>query len=371
MDLFGADKKLKALQAEKENLQRIFDQSNDPLLVIDVADGRIHQANPRAAELLGRPLDELKRSSLFQLHPQELIHKSAETIADAWEKGGLVYRDLPLLTASGGLIPVESSARVTSYDGRPSIIVSFRDIREQLRMEEEIQAKNRELERLNHQVRELFGRYVSGAVRDAILEAGGQELEGREVAVSVLFCDLRGFTALSEGLGARGTVRMLNAYFTEMVGAITRHHGVVDKFIGDAVMAIFGAPIPNEAHADFACEAALEMLQSLEGFNRANAASGAEAVSPLLKIGIGIATGAVIAGNLGSKERLEYTVVGPTVNLASRLESLTKEKGSVVLVSPETWQAAQSRFEWKEFPDTSIRGISRPISVYGLVGKRA
>jgi PAS domain S-box-containing protein len=358
--------RLKALRAEKENFETICEQANDALLVIDVADGRIHKANRRAAEMLGHSKAELEAGTLFQLHPPEFMHKSAELIADAWEKGGLVYRDLPLLTKSGELIPVESSARVAAYAGRPVIIIYARDITETLRLEEEVRAKGAELERLNHQIRELFGKYVSHEVRDTILGAGDEVLAGREVEVTVLFCDLRGFTALSETLGAQGTVQMLNAYFTEMVGAIQKHHGTIDKFIGDAVMAVFGAPVANEAHAAFACEAALEMRAALRRFNAAQASRyGAD-----LKIGVGLATGKVIAGNLGSQERVEYTVVGPTVNLASRLESLTKEKGMTVLCDQATFDAAKSRFEWQEFPGTAIRGVSETISVYGLAGKK-
>ena len=352
--------------AEKANFESICQQANDPLLVIDVADGRIHRANPKAAEMLGYPLPALEKLTLFQLHPPELLQKSAEVIAEAWERKGLVYRDLPLLSSSGELIPVESSARVGAYAGRPAIILYARDIRSTLKLEEEVRSKNAELERLNHQIRELFGRYVSHDVRDTILQAGDEALQGREVEVTVLFCDLRGFTAMSEKLGAQGTVEMLNAYFTEMVGAIQLHHGSVDKFIGDAVMAVFGAPMPNEAHAAFACEAALEMKQALKRFNdqHAQKLAGGE-----VKIGIGLATGKVIAGNLGSAQRLEYTVVGPTVNLASRLESLTKEKGTPILACHATFEETQSRYVWQEFPGTEIRGVSQPVRVHGLLGR--
>jgi adenylate cyclase len=245
-------------------------------------------------------------------------------------------------------------------------VIYARDIRRQLALEEEVRAKNTELERLHRQTRELFGRYVSQEVRDTILASGDDALAGREVPVTVLFCDLRGFTALSEGLGAKGTVEMLNAYFTEMVSAIRANHGTVDKFIGDAVMAVFGAPVADEAHAERACDAALAMLRALEKFNTEQAPRLA---GKALKIGIGLATGTVIAGNLGSSERLEYTVVGPVVNLASRLESLTKEKGAVILACHDTYEHTKSRFRWKAFPDTEIRGVSVPVAVYGLEGK--
>jgi PAS domain S-box-containing protein len=354
------------IETEKANFEAICQQSNDPLLVIDVADGRVHKANQQAARLLGWTVPELEARTLFQLHPPELIERSAEIIADAWEKGGLVYRELPLLTKDGGLLPVESSAKVGQYAGRPAIIIYARDIRPQLALEEQIQAKNAELERLNNQVRELFGRYVSTEVRDTILASGDSVLEGREAEITVLFCDLRGFTALSEKLGAKGTVEMLNAYFTEMVGAIRANHGTVDKFIGDAVMAVFGAPVATEAHAEYACDAALAMLRALDRFNAEQAPRLAGAP---LKIGVGLATGKVIVGNLGSSERLEYTVVGPTVNLASRLESLTKEKKTAVLACHKTYEDTKSRFRWKAFEGVEIRGVSEPVSVYGLEGR--
>jgi adenylate cyclase len=261
---------------------------------------------------------------------------------------------------------VESSARVGEYAGRPVIVIYARDIRRQLALEEEVRAKNAELERLHNQTRELFGRYVSQEVRDTILASGDDALAGREVPVTVLFCDLRGFTALSEGLGAKGTVEMLNAYFTEMVTAIRANHGTVDKFIGDAVMAVFGAPVADEAHAERACDASLAMLRALEKFN---AEQAPRLAGKPLKIGIGLATGNVIAGNLGSAERLEYTVVGPVVNLASRLESLTKEKGAVILACHDTHEFTKSRFRWKDLGAIPVRGVSEPVTIYGLEGK--
>lgn len=365
---FRERKRVTKLSRERENYESLCRQANDALLVIDVADGKVLMANARAAELLEYELPELEASSLFQLHPPELIQRSAEIIADAWEQKGLVYRDLPLLTRTGKLLPVESSAKVMSFAGRPAVMIYARDIRQTLALEEAVHEKNTELERLNHQIRELFGRYVSHEVRDTILQAGDDALAGKEVDCTILFCDLRGFTALSEKLGAHGTVRMLNAYFTEMVGAIQAHHGTVDKFIGDAVMAVFGVPTPNEAHADFACQAALAMKAALVRFN---AQFAQDLAGGDLKIGIGLASGKVIAGNLGSAQRLEYTVVGPTVNLASRLESLTKEKGELILASPETQALTQSRYIWHPIPGVEIRGVSQAQTIYGLREEKA
>ena len=147
------------------------------------------------------------------------------------------------------------------------------------------------------------------------------QLGGEEKEISILFTDLRGFTSLSENRAPGDVLDFLNEYLTRMTAVIDRHGGVVDKYIGDAIMALFGAPLELPDHATRAVACALEMIEELEQCNNAFHARG----WPQLAMGVGVHTGKVVVGNMGSKDRLNYTAIGDGVNLASRLESATKE----------------------------------------------
>jgi adenylate cyclase len=210
--------------------------------------------------------------------------------------------------------------------------------------------------RQGERLRELFGLYVSSEVAQAALETGAG-LGGTLVDCSVMFSDIRDFTTLSEQLPPRRLVELINRYMTAMVSVIVRHGGVVTRFGGDSILAVFGSPLnPMSDHADRAVRTALGMRQALAAFNQAETA----ARRPTLEAGIGIASGPVIAGNVGGKERIEYTVMGEAVNLAARLEDKTKDTGFPILVSDETYQAL------KEAPD---RG-ARPLTDVQIKGKR-
>jgi PAS domain S-box-containing protein len=352
----------RSLGRTEQNLgaaRRICDLANDAVLVADIVEGRILHANPAAGELLGQDAAALRGRKLPDLHPRHLVGRSAEIVADVWEKKGLVYSDLPFVRGDGELVDVEVSARVIEYGGGPAILLYARDIRERRRLETQVRAQNAELVRLNQRISDLFGRYVSGEVRDAIL-AGEGMLGGEEREVSVLFCDLRDFTAMSASTEPQALVAMLNRYFTCMVRAIRDHHGVVDKFIGDAIMAVFGAPWPDESHALNAVAAARAMLRELETFNAEQRARGL----PPFRLGVGIAAGKVVAGNLGSEQRMEYTVVGDTVNLASRIEALTKTLGVPVLMNDEAARMAGGHQRLREFPDVAVRGLKKTLSLF-------
>lgn len=140
------DQELGKLSKANVNYQSIIDQANDAMLVIDIVDGRVHQSNPSAAQMLGYSQEQLTRKTLFDLHPKEYLDKSSRIVADVWEKGGLIYKDVPFVTASGELLPVECSAKVAPFAGRPAIVIYARDIRERLRMEREIQQQNEIIE---------------------------------------------------------------------------------------------------------------------------------------------------------------------------------------------------------------------------------
>jgi adenylate cyclase len=212
--------------------------------------------------------------------------------------------------------------------------------------------------RERERIRETFGRYVSPEVRDEILAAdttGGQMRE-----VTILFSDLRDFTPWVESNPPDRVVRDLNAYFTLMEDAIRAHGGLVVQFIGDEIEAVFGAPVAEPRHADHALAAALEMRRRLAAWNDARRASGAVA----LRHGIGVHTGEVLAASIGSPERLSYALVGDPVNLASRIQGLTKEVGGDVLVSGETVRRLKERFALEALPAVRVKGRSADVEVY-------
>jgi class 3 adenylate cyclase len=215
--------------------------------------------------------------------------------------------------------------------------------------------------REREQLRETFGKYVSEEIRDEIL-AGRVALEGQLREATILFADLRDFTPWVEASDPREVVRDLNAYFTEMETAIRAHGGLVLQYIGDEIEAVFGAPVARAGHAAQAVRAAVEMRARLADWNAARARTG----RPPLRNGIGIHTGVVLAGSIGSADRLSYALVGDPVNLASRLQSLTKELGADVLVSGTTRARLDGGVALVPLPAVKVKGRTAEVEVYAL-----
>ncbi|PYN99404.1 MAG: hypothetical protein DMD91_12790 [Candidatus Rokuibacteriota bacterium] len=210
-------------------------------------------------------------------------------------------------------------------------------------------------------IKETFGKYVTEEIRDEIL-AGRLALEGELREVTILFSDLRDFTTWVEASDPRDVVRDLNAYFTEMEAAIRGHGGLVLQYIGDEIEAVFGAPVAQSGHAERAVEAAREMRERLAVWNAGRERAG----RPPLRHGIGVHTGLVVAGNIGSSERLSYALVGDPVNLASRLQGLTKELHADVLVSGTTSARVSGRLPLMPLPAVRVKGRSAEVEVYAL-----
>ncbi|MEK6815738.1 MAG: adenylate/guanylate cyclase domain-containing protein [Nitrospirota bacterium] len=212
-------------------------------------------------------------------------------------------------------------------------------------------------------VRDLLGKVVSSAVAEELLSKA-IELGGEEREVTILFSDLRDFTGLCEGRSPKDILSLLNAYLTRISAVIDENGGVVDKFVGDAVMALYGAPLRHGDDAERAVRTALGMLEALDGLN----AESREGGLPTLSMGIGINTAVVVAGNMGAPTRLNYTVIGDGVNLASRLEGLCKRYGVAVVVS-ETTRALAPGLEFRELDRVRVKGKSEPVTIYEPLGE--
>jgi adenylate cyclase len=214
-------------------------------------------------------------------------------------------------------------------------------------------------------VRDLLDKNVSPEVA-AQLMRDGAALGGEEREVTVLFADLRGFTPLSETLPPREVLTLLNRYLDRMSAEIERHGGVIDKFIGDEIMALFGAPVGHGDDADRALAAALGMETALAQLNREFAAEG----RPPLAIGIGINTAHVVAGNMGSHRRLNYSVIGDGVNVAARLQTLTRtpEYRASILVSAATLRAVRGTYRTRSLGDVTVKGRTEPVTLFALDG---
>jgi adenylate cyclase len=213
-------------------------------------------------------------------------------------------------------------------------------------------------------VKSTMSRYMSREVVERLLSGGDSVLGGNAQEVTVLFSDVRKFTTIAEQAGARETVAMLNEYLTEMVDVVLTHGGVLDKYIGDAIMALFGVPFRGENDADNAMAVALDMMSTLDSFNAKRKAMGGNP----FEIGIGLNTGEIMAGNIGSPKRMEYTVIGDNVNLAARLESATKQYGVKILTSQMTLDALKKKPITRTVDLVKVRGKSQPVAVYEAIG---
>ena len=210
--------------------------------------------------------------------------------------------------------------------------------------------------------RDSFARYLSRDVMAKVL-SDAPSLRGEHREVSILFSDLRGFTTLSERMQPEQIAAHLNEYFEAMTAAIFAHRGMINDFVGDAVMAVFGAPVDDADHAWNALQSALAMNRALAALNERWQAAGL----PSLRMGIGIHTGPVFAGNVGGRERIKYTVIGDPVNVASRVEGLNKELGTTVLITEETLAAIGDRVRVRDCGPIAVKGRVEKVRVFEVL----
>ena len=210
--------------------------------------------------------------------------------------------------------------------------------------------------------RDSFARYLSRDVMARVL-SDAPSLRGEHREVSILFSDLRGFTTLSEQMEPERIAAHLNEYFDAMTSAIFAHRGMINDFVGDAVMAVFGAPVADAEHAWHAVQSARDMDRALGALNRRWDAAGL----PRLRMGIGIHTGAVFAGNVGGRDRIKYTVIGDPVNVASRVEGLNKELGTTILITEETLAAVGDRVRARDCGPQAVKGRVEKVRVFEVL----
>lgn len=215
-------------------------------------------------------------------------------------------------------------------------------------------------ERDKRQIRETFGKYLSPKVVDQ-LASNPPELGGVDKELTVFFSDIRGFTSLSETMSPQELVNHLNIYLSAMTDLTIEYSGTLDKYIGDAIMCFWGAPLPLVNHAELACKCALRQMQVLDDLNQ----NWPE--TKRIKIGIGINSGIMTVGNMGSKQRMNYTLMGDNVNLCSRLEATNKEYGTGIIISEYTYAYVKDKFVVRELDNIRVKGKNKPVLIYELV----
>jgi adenylate cyclase len=265
-------------------------------------------------------------------------------------------RDIPIVMMSS-VDEVDSVARCIEMGAEDYLFKPINPILLRARV-----AASLEKKRLRDQQKELFRKFATPEVAEDLL-ATGFALGGKYVDATVMFSDIRSFTGLAESLPPAETIDLLNSYYTLMFDAIGGQGGIVNQIQGDGLMALFGAPLPYADHAERAVGAALEMLELVAGFNREQVAQG----KPEIRIGVGIASGQVIAGYTGTERRVTYTCVGDTVNVAAHLEAHTKVLGQPILINERTRVGLSSAIRVQDHGSVQFKTRAQRVQVYSIV----
>ena len=265
-------------------------------------------------------------------------------------------RDIPVVIMSS-IEEVDSVARCIEMGAEDYLFKPVNAVLLRARV-----AASLEKKRLRDQQRELFRKFATAEVAEELL-ATGFALGGKHVDATVMFSDIRSFTSLVESRGPAETIDLLSSYYTLMFDAIGGQGGIVNQMVGDGLMALFGAPLPHADHAERAVRAGLEMLELMADFDREQTAQG----KPEIRIGIGIASGQVIAGYTGTQRRVTYTCVGDTVNLAAHLEAHTKVLGQPILIEEHTRAGLSSAIRVVDHGPVQFKTRAQPVRVYAVV----
>ncbi|MDH4381788.1 MAG: GAF domain-containing protein [Gammaproteobacteria bacterium] len=296
---------------------------------------------------------------LLRVRPDEIVHRAAAecfTGANAWllEKLKRVAETEGTETTVDASLVVGDEVLSVNVTALPLVSVEKQRIGAML-MLEDISTEKR--------LKSTMARYMDPGIANQLVASGAEALGGQSVTATVLFSDVRSFTTITEQLGAQGTVALLNEYFTLMVDCIQREEGMLDKFIGDAIMAAFGIPVQHEDDADRAVRAAIGMMRELNSWNQQRLNEGKLPVD----IGIGLNTDVVVSGNIGSRKRMDYTIIGDGVNLAARLESACKQYGAHILISEFTYRKLRATYTTREVDLVVVKGKTQPVAIYEVL----
>lgn len=333
------------VQNQKNYSESILSSMHDAVLTLD-EEGVVKTCNsaglrifkvPILSEIIGKKVEE------FFDGPNEWL---AEKLKDVAEPDEFLDAELKLegetLSVNVSIMPLVGQKKETL-----GAMLMVEDISSEKRM------------------KSTMSRYMDPELADQLMDAGDSDdfLGGKQSVGTVLFSDVRSFTTITEELGAQGTVKLLNEYFTIMVDCITDEGGMLDKFIGDAMMCIFGTPVPHDDDPDRAVRAAIRMMTDLKVFNDKRATEGKMAIDH----GMGINTDSIVSGNIGSPKRMDYTVIGDGVNLAARIESACKQYGAHILISEFTFKAVKATYRTRQVDYVIVKGKTEPVGVYEVL----
>ena len=273
--------------------------------------------------------------------PEIIVDAEIEVFNKETEKNEKISVNLTILP----LVNEDSEGRTDQSDNFLGTLLMFEDISSEKRM------------------KSTMSRYMDPGIADQLLEDGADIMGGLDTTATLLFSDLRSFTNITESLGAQGTVKLLNEYFEIMVECISEQGGMLDKFIGDAIMAAFGLPISHEDDEDRGVKAGINMISRLWEWNDQREKDG----KPALDMGLGLNTDKIVAGNIGSQKRMDYTMIGDGVNLAARLESACKQYNARILISDYTFKKLKGTYRIRYIDDVVVKGKSEPVGVHEVL----
>ena len=333
------------VQNQKNYSESILSSMHDAVITID-ENKMVRTCNPAGMKVLKiSNLIDVLNTSLIELLGSEnsWLTNKLESVDEQEE-----FLDATLLIQGDKLsVNVSTTPLIGQKNESMGVMIMIEDISSEKRM------------------KSTMSRYMDPELADQLMSAGESDdvMGGKQSTASVLFSDVRSFTTITEELGAQGTVKLLNDYFTIMVDCITDEGGMLDKFIGDAMMCIFGTPIPHEDDPDRAVRAAIRMMTDLKVFNEKRAAEGKMPIDH----GMGVNTDSIVSGNIGSPKRMDYTVIGDGVNLAARIESACKQYGAHILISEFTYKAVKATYRTRQVDYVIVKGKTEPVGVFEVL----
>jgi PAS domain S-box-containing protein len=352
-----SSRKIDSLERYQEN---VFNSMTNMIVTTDAA-GQIYYYNEPAAEHMGLKNEDIGRS-LEKTFKNNLSAKTLKTISKSLEDGneilgleGIYLNGDKEIDYSLNVSPLK-----TPRGRKEGLTLLFTNQSREKELKQTVQAVSEE----RRIIKDMFARYMSNEVMEKLMETPDTvNLGGDKRVATVFFADIRGYTSFSEGREPEEIIEILNEYFSEAVEQVVRHKGYIDKFIGDCIMAVWGVPmLPDKDDAFNAVSCALAIQDTVRSAKRKFFRKGASG----LRIGIGINTGPLVAGNLGSMQRMDYSVIGDTVNLAARLEGVAGP--TEVIISHSTKNQLGNLFRYEERPAVRVKGMEKPVQIYNVLG---